>query len=400
MKPLGSLIRESTPVTGRFHATDDFDLYTLVVEAGQTVSLRFTPSDASLRGSVELLGPDGTTSFGSTQAVNPGDTILLQTVPAATAGTYTIKLSRLAGSGAYQVVTTLNAALETEQFGGATNNVFSAAQDIIASAVALQGTANRFAITGKTEVGQDDYYQFDLAAGQAATIVLATADANAMLSVELRDGNNVLVGAGIKETVNAEQQAIRNFMAPAAGTYYVRVSGEVNHAYSVVVTKSAELDREPNSAAATVQDIRLTGQVLGRIDATDTQDQYLVAVNAGDVLTITTTTPGGSLNTLNPKIELYGPSGTTPLVTDLNGAVDGRNARIADFTATTAGLYRVVVGAESGAGEYTLAVTGATGAPSPFTIVDQSVPNGDLRTSYPTTFRVDLSEICPTARSR
>jgi len=612
---------------GRFHGAGDIDAHTLNLSVGQTISFRLTPQDPSIQVRLEVVGTDGTTVLGTVDAVAPGAVTLLQTIPVTTAGTYTIRVTALAGAGTYQLSTTLNSALEAEQFGRSTNNIVATAQDLASSAIALQGTATRLAVTGATEAGQSDYYRFDLTAGQAATIVLSAADLDANLTVELRDGSNGLLATGIKETANIQNQAIRNFVAPTAGSYYVSVSGEANRAYSIVVTKSAEFDRESNSTVATAQDISVTSQVLGSlgvktetnpgqqikvavvgatdpshdshftalvnqlnddtffdfnatfvrpsqidtlaelqaynvvilanaglnppqdnfesfapalrqwveagggvvalgytvyagstttgtpvadIDAivpvhtsgtptttfsqlfapnvhienvshpivvgvpdftlpnpavaeapeatpkvdpgavllgsvsgkpilaagsvalgrsaylglvytntsqshsdlrqaglpadrlleqavawaagTDRQDQYLVRANAGDVLTITTSTPGGAANTLNPKIELFTQSGTTVLASDLNSAADGRNARIASFNVTTTGVYRIVVSAESGAGDYTLHVTGATGAPVPFTVASQSVPNGELRATYPTTFRVDLSE--------
>ncbi|MDH5641349.1 MAG: Ig-like domain-containing protein, partial [Nitrospira sp.] len=384
---------------GRFHGAGDIDAYTVNLLAGQTVTVRLTPQDSSIQARVEVVGADGTTVLGSEDAAGPGASVLVQTVPVSTAGIYTIRITDLAGSGTYQLATTLNAAVEAEHVGGASNNTLVTAQDLTASVIALQGTATRLAVTGMTEAGQSDYYRFDLAAGQAATVVLGAAEAQAALTVELYDGNGVLLATGIKETINVQNQAIRNVVAPTAGTYYARISGEANRVYTLVVTKAAAFDRESNSTITTAQDISATGQVLGSLGsateaaaAIDSQDHYLIRANAGDVLTITTRTPGGASNNLNPKLELFTQTGTTALASDANSAGDSRNALIANFSIATTGVYRLVVSRESGAGDYTLHVTGATGAPVPFTIVSQTVPNGELRATYPTTFRVDLSE--------
>jgi hypothetical protein len=264
-KPLGSLIQSSTPFLGRFHAAGDTDLYDLALDPGQTVTVRLGPQGPSIQGRIEFLAPDGTTVLGSSESSTAGSAVILQTVPTAAAGTYRIRLSSVSGPGAYQIAVTLNSAVEAEQFGGGTNNTAATAQDITASSIALQGSGSRLAVTGVTEAGQDDYYRFDLAAGQAATLVLSASDLDAQLALELRDAGNVVLTSGIKETVNVENQAIRNFVAPTAGPYTVRISGEANRAYSLVITRSGEFDREANSTAASAQEISQTGQVLGSL---------------------------------------------------------------------------------------------------------------------------------------
>ncbi|MDH5639842.1 MAG: pre-peptidase C-terminal domain-containing protein, partial [Nitrospira sp.] len=398
-KPEGSLVYQSVTLTEVFSAAGDIDVFTQSLVAGQTLTVCLTPEDPSIHARVEIIGVDGSTVIAGLDATGPGVGILLQTVPVVESGTYAIRLTNLAGDGAYHLTTTLNSAVEAEQCGGAANDTLVTAQDLAASAIGLQGTATRLAVTGMTEAGPSDYYRFDLDAGQAATVVLGVVEAQADLVVELYDGDEVLLATGSNEIANSQHQDIRNFVAPIAGPYYIRISGEADQTYTLVVIKAAEFDRESNSTTAAAQDISVTGQVLGSLGyateaagAGDGQDHYLIRANAGDVLTITTSTPDGDANTLNPKIELFRQSGTAVLASDLNGAGDGRNARIVGYTIPATGVYRIVVSAESGAGEYTLHVTGATGMPVPFSIASQSVPNGELRASYPTTFRLDLSE--------
>ena len=88
-------------------------------------------------------------------------------------------------------------------------------------------------------------------------------------------------------------------------------------------------------------------------------DCYKISVNAGDPLTISTTTPGDGpdqfVNTLDPKIELYDPSGNL-VASDDNSVPDGRNAKLA-HNATMTGNYVVrVLSAGAGSGEYILNV--------------------------------------------
>ncbi|MBX7166500.1 MAG: S8 family serine peptidase [Pirellulales bacterium] len=86
-------------------------------------------------------------------------------------------------------------------------------------------------------------------------------------------------------------------------------------------------------------------------------DYYSVALAAGDVLTINTSTPGGEegqvSNLLNPAIDLYAPGGLL-VASDDNSAADGKNALVA-YAATVAGTYTVRVRAIGGtAGDYVL----------------------------------------------
>ncbi len=93
------------------------------------------------------------------------------------------------GTGAYDVQVFLNSVLEPESFGGAPNDDLASAVDVNASAVALQGIGDRLAVTGITDAGTADLYRFDLTEGQAATLILSTADLSANL--ELLDGAGI-----------------------------------------------------------------------------------------------------------------------------------------------------------------------------------------------------------------
>jgi len=126
----------------------------------------------------------------------------------------------------------------------------------------------------------------------------------------------------------------------------------------------------------------------------DTQDWYQFSVNAGDALTISTATPGDGpnefVNTLDPKIELYDPSGTLVAFDD-NSAVDGRNALLS-YTALATGMYRVRVLAAASSGEYVLNVAGATGALPGFAVAAIDLPDGARLRTVPSTITVDFND--------
>lgn len=71
----------------------------------------------------------------------------------------------------------------------------------------------------------------------------------------------------------------------------------------------------------------------------DVGDHYVIQVNAGDGLVVTTSTPGDGagepVNDLDPLLEVYDPTGTL-VASNNDGAADARNARIA-HTASSSG---------------------------------------------------------------
>jgi subtilase family serine protease len=128
-------------------------------------------------------------------------------------------------------------------------------------------------------------------------------------------------------------------------------------------------------------------------------DEYLIQVNAGDELHITTSTPfdgeGAPANTLDARVELYDSnSGLTPVASNDDGAGDGRNADLT-YVATTGGTYKIKVIAEAGSpsGEYVLRVTGATGtANAAPTVIASNPVEGKRLNVAPTSITLDISE--------
>ena len=122
----------------------------------------------------------------------------------------------------------------------------------------------------------------------------------------------------------------------------------------------------------------LGGDGLGGVSS----DWYSFQVNAGDSLTITTTTPGGSTasglqftNDLAPTLNLYDASGNLVATATANAA-DGRNDILA-YTTLTPGKYRVqVLSTNKTYGEYTVSVEGATTPAPPFVVTSTNPASG------------------------
>ncbi|MDO8208319.1 MAG: pre-peptidase C-terminal domain-containing protein, partial [Gallionella sp.] len=147
--PLGSLIHDSEAV-GAFNGTGDVDDFSIELDAGQVLSAALFPIDAGLRGSIEIFGPHGV-SLGYFEAVDIGGTAFLNSLPAADAGLYLIRVTSLAGEGGYRVGLVLNAAIEAEMYSGSANDDASSAQSLDPSVILLDGSS-RAAVTGSLEL--------------------------------------------------------------------------------------------------------------------------------------------------------------------------------------------------------------------------------------------------------
>ncbi len=119
-------------------------------------------------------------------------------------------------------------------------------------------------------------------------------------------------------------------------------------------------------------------------------NNYSVLANAGDTLTINTQTPLGPINQLDPRIELYDPTGAL-VAQDDNSAADGRNSSLV-YTALMSGPYTVRVIADDTPGEYVLTVTGYTGQEAPFTATAVTPSDDALLGVYPSTYTIHLSQ--------
>ena len=171
--PKGSLIHRSS-LDGTFDSVGEADSVSIDLDAGQTVSIRFIPQDSAVSARVTLLDSSDTT-LATSSASAPGDTIILQSIPVVSEGTYTVRTSSIEGVGPYQLDVVLNSALETEANGGASNDAIDTAQDLNQAVVSLTQGGTRLAVLG--EINQDtDYFSFDLTGAQTATVMLTPLD--------------------------------------------------------------------------------------------------------------------------------------------------------------------------------------------------------------------------------
>jgi len=107
-----------------------------------------------------------------------------------------------------------------------------------------------------------DFYSFNLAAGNRITLALE-ALTGAGANVELRNSNGAVLATGLAGPTNFDR--VINFQATSTGVYYARVSGPSAATYSLVLTKNAAFDTEPNDSFAGAQNISDAAGVLGHV---------------------------------------------------------------------------------------------------------------------------------------
>ncbi|HND54248.1 MAG TPA: hypothetical protein PLV92_17680, partial [Pirellulaceae bacterium] len=212
LAPKGSLIYEA-PVRGVLTSAGVIDRYRYQLDAGQTLTVRLTPS-AALRGQVNVTSPGGT-QLGAVAAAAPGDEALLQTLRIDSAGEYEVAVSGVGGtSGGYSLDLYLNAAVETETKSttAAANNSLQTAQDLSSSFITLAGGASRGAVLGGvvTDVVQDGFESNDFktlpwqTSGDAPwTITAADSRTGAFSAVSGSIGDNQQSTLSLKTTTGA-----------------------------------------------------------------------------------------------------------------------------------------------------------------------------------------------------
>lgn len=233
-----------------------------------------------------------------------------------------------------------------------------------------------------------DFYSFAATAGQPLSLGLDQFGAGTV-SLELVDATNTVLATGVAGSTTFDRTL--NFVPTATGTLYARVAGTPGVDYQLAVARGAALDAEPNSSFGLAQPLA-DGRAVGSISPDD--DWYTFTANAGQLLTLTTTTPGGGpgefVNTLDPLLELYGPAATL-IGSDDNSAGDGRNARVS-LVAPATGDYRVRVtqaGGTSGAYVLNLAVSTDPPAQVSGTVVD----DGSVQRSRVRSVTVTFNEV-------
>ena len=288
--PAGSLIFDPE-VDGAFHVPGDADSYSLSVDAGQRITAILTPDDPTILAELELFSPNGD-SIGVLSASTAGAIVALQSQSANAAGDYRVVARNIEGSGRFRLRVILNASVEGELLSGAENDTLASAESLDASSIALVGTADRLAVSGRLSDGTEpDFYSFTLDAGQTATVVVASTQP--LRGVELWNAAGALLTVARRDASNVDS-FIRDFTAPSAGTYFIRLTGNSGTDYNLVVTRAAVFDLESNNEPALARDISRSAVVLGHLDeyrGASLSEIRVAVLNAGNA--------SGAVNQLN-----------------------------------------------------------------------------------------------------
>ncbi|MCH8921949.1 MAG: metallophosphoesterase [Planctomycetes bacterium] len=265
--PAGSLIY-STSVTAQIDTSGQRDTFTIDLDAGQTIAVLVDP-DATLQPTIDVENPEGT-RLNLVAAGAAGMSVVLRASPVASAGRYTIHLGGAAGTtGSASLRVLINAEIEDEVNAQRTNDEAAAAQDLDGSRIALGPPgAERGAVVGSLSDGDEDWYRFSLEDLQVVTLSLTSVGA----SVELFDEESRALAKSVSN--GEETQVVRGFRDPTTNgqsdSYLVRVSGDPGD-YHLIITVGADFAAAVgDDGPRQVQDISLTGTVLGAASAPTT----------------------------------------------------------------------------------------------------------------------------------
>ncbi len=126
-----------------------------------------------------------------------------------------------------------------------------------------------------------DYYSFSLGAGETATVALKNLSGGGT-SVTLESPGGTVLATGAAGPTNFDR-VISNFTAATGGVYLVHVTGGAAATYSVVVTRDAAFDTEPNDSFAGAQPLGGNAGVLGAISAGTASANTVVPGNLANV---------------------------------------------------------------------------------------------------------------------
>src|SRR5205823_627966 len=123
-----------------------------------------------------------------------------------------------------------------------------------------------------------------LAAGQTVSLAVASQNGRAVhVTLEDANGNTLATGSSPGAGANVAE-AIQNFTATTAGTYYAAVTGNPAAIYTLLAGRNLAMDTQTGGSFATAQDITGAAGVAGAIlaaPATPQENWYKLNLTAG-----------------------------------------------------------------------------------------------------------------------
>lgn len=140
----------------------------------------------------------------------------------------------------------------------------------------------------------DDYYRVELAQGERLSLaVKALRGAESALSVENSAGDTLFTASLTTENLGT---VIPEFVAPAAGTYYIAVRGLSGEEYALSAVRGAGFDLEANNALATAQPLPASGRALGGVSVANATRLFATTVDGSNQIVELDPRTGAVLN--------------------------------------------------------------------------------------------------------
>lgn len=251
-RPLGHGIFGQYETDIGFHAEGDVDAFSLDVDAGQEISLRFT-STGGAGGTLLLRDPGG--SVVAQTSVAQRQTGFLNGNPSGAGGLFSIELTG-GGQGSGGLGLLLNACEEPESYDDVQNDTPAEATSLDALCTPGRGDARRYAVQGNLEEGDgtpvDDYFSLDLAAGDTLSVTVWGSD-----QWELLDSGETLSALPVTHPVRAGVSSVVGFVAEEATTVLVHLigDGQDEETYRFVACVGAFLEDDAGDSSVTLEDV-------------------------------------------------------------------------------------------------------------------------------------------------
>jgi VCBS repeat-containing protein len=147
---------------------------------------------------------------------------------------------------------------------------------LVSPGSALPGRPGGFSVADWNGDGTPDLAVANTELVTNGNTISTVANGMSRLRVDVVDAAGTVLAAGAPAANLAS--AIPAFTAPAAGTYYLRVSGLGRSDYAAVVTRGAAFDTEPNGTQATAQSLDGAGGAVGHVGRTG---RLFAAIHSG-----------------------------------------------------------------------------------------------------------------------
>ncbi len=346
-EPLIGLLAYGQMVQARLSGGDDYHTWIFVGQPGDIVTIRM--ESPTLTPSVELYDANGNL-LASDVAEAPGSMAIIEEFELSGGIEYHIVVSQLGSEpGDYALaLIRVNQPPPTE-LPTATPEI----QQVLGYGQEVRGQ-----VLG----GGPDRWRFPGSEGDSVTVrVEADTDSDLIPILELYGPGAILLEADTNEDGSLVAQ-ITGYVLDQTGEYVIAVRSRGGDGRYTLRLEQSVAPYPPGDQS----DIEIGDRVQASLDLNGEQDRYLLSAEAGTVINIAMDVRVGSLN---PYLEVYGPTGA--LIAEDDNSGSNQNALIEGLELDMSGVYTIVARSASGVGTgtYTLTIM-------PLTQVEPESPEG------------------------